>query len=726
MEKKILLKGLTCPHCSGVIEREVGELPYVNSSSFSLMTQILTLDIGEVDEQALFADVKRITHSHEPDVEVLPHEQEHTHHEDCEHNHDHCDCGHCEDEHHDHAHSHGGDEDNKKRIMKIGTGAVIYIIGVILSHILELSVYITLPILVVAYIILGADVLLRAAKNIARGRVFDENFLMALSTVGAFVIGEYPEAVAVMLFYQIGEFFQDLAVDKSRRSISELMDIRPDSANVKRGEKVITVSPDDVKVGEIIIVRPGEKVPLDGEVVSGESMLDTRALTGESVPRKASIGDEVLSGCINENGLLEIRVTKAAHESTVSKILSLVENASSKKAPAENFITTFARYYTPVVVILALLLSVIPPIILGGGFADWVYRGFVFLVISCPCALVISIPLTFFGGIGAASSKGILVKGSNYLEALNNVDTLIFDKTGTLTKGVFKVTEVKPVDGYTADRLLLLAASAEIYSNHPIAKSIVAECGMEIEESALSDYKEISGRGVSVNVSGHTVLAGNDKLMSDNEIDYVQDSAVGTKVYVATDGNFIGSILISDEIKPDSANAMSALKKLGIKNLVMLTGDDKVVAENVARELNIDTYYAELLPGDKVQKLEELLAAAKEGGKVAFVGDGINDAPVLARADVGVAMGALGSDAAIEAADVVLMTDEPAKLTDAILIAKKTKKIVLQNIIFAIGVKVFLLILGALGIAGMWAAIFGDVGVMVIAVLNAMRALKTK
>ena len=723
MEKKILLKGLTCPHCSGVIESEVGELTYVTASSFNLMTQVLTLDISEVDEHTLFADVEKITHSHEPDVEVLPREQGHAHHEHHDHSHDNCDCGH---DHHEHGHSHGGGEDNKKRIMKIGTGAVIYIVGIILSHILELSMYITLPILVVAYIILGADVLIRAAKNIARGHVFDENFLMALSTVGAFVIGEYPEAVAVMLFYQIGEFFQDLAVDKSRRSISELMDIRPDSANVKRGEEVITVSPDDVEVGEIIIVRPGEKVPLDGEVVSGESMLDTRALTGESVPRKASVGDDVLSGCINEDGLLEIRVTKASHESTVSKILNLVENASSKKAPAENFITTFARYYTPVVVILALLLSVIPPLILGGGFADWVYRGFVFLVISCPCALVISIPLTFFGGIGAASSKGILVKGSNYLEALNSVDTLVFDKTGTLTKGVFKVTEIKPANGYTADQLLLLAASAEIYSNHPIAKSIVAECERKIEESALSDYKEISGRGVSVNVSGHTVLAGNDKLMCDNEIDYIQDTAVGTKVYVAADGKFIGSILISDEIKPDSVTAMSALKKLGIKSLVMLTGDDKVVAENVVRELKIDTYYAELLPGDKVQKLEELLAAEKDGGKVAFIGDGINDAPVLARADVGVAMGALGSDAAIEAADVVLMTDEPAKLADAILIAKKTKKIVMQNIVFAIGVKVFLLILGALGIAGMWAAIFGDVGVMVIAVLNAMRALKTK
>ncbi len=718
MEKKILLKCLTCPHCSGVIEREVGELPYVNSSSFSLMTQVLTLDIEDVDEKTLFADVEKITHSHEPDVEVLPHE--------------HCDCGHCDDEHeddhshHEHCHSHGGDEDNKKRIMKIGTGAVIYVVGMILSEILSLPTYICLPILVVAYVILGGDVLLHAAKNIAHGRVFDENFLMALSTVGAFVIGEYPEAVAVMLFYQIGEFFQDMAVDKSRRSISELMDIRPDSANVKRGNDIITVSPDEVKVGEIIVVRPGEKVPLDGEVILGESMLDTRALTGEAVPRKAAVGDVVLSGCINENGLLEIQVTKASYESTVSKILDMVENASSKKAPAENFITTFARYYTPVVVILALLLSIVPPIILGGGFTNWVYRGFVFLVISCPCALVISIPLTFFGGIGAASSKGILIKGSNYLEALNAVDTIVFDKTGTLTKGVFRVTALNPADGYTKDQLLLLAASAEHYSNHPIAKSIVSEYSKKVEESALSGYTEISGHGVKVNVSGHAVLAGNEKLMSDNGINYIQNTGAGTKSYVSADGKFIGSILISDEIKPDSAKAMSALKSLDIKNLVMLTGDNKAVAENVARELKIDTYYAKLLPGDKVQKLEEILAAEKNGGKVAFVGDGINDAPVLARADVGVAMGALGSDAAIEAADVVLMTDEPAKLSDAVLIAKKTKKIVMQNIVFAIGVKVLLLILGAFGIAGMWAAIFGDVGVMVIAVLNAMRALKTK
>ena len=432
----------------------------------------------------------------------------------------------------------------KKNLIRILISVALLITGLLIPQPI-----VSISLILAAYLLAGYDVLLTALRNILRGEVFDENFLMALSTVGAFVIGEYPEAVAVMLFYQIGEFFQDLAVDKSRRSISELMDIRPDSANIKRGEEVVTISPDDVEVGEIIIVRPGEKVPLDGEVVSGESMLDTRALTGESVPRKASVGDDVLSGCINENGLLEIRVTKASHESTVSKILNLVENASSKKAPAENFITTFARYYTPVVVILALLLSIIPPLILGGGFADWVYRGFVFLVISCPCALVISIPLTFFGGIGAASSKGILVKGSNYLEALNSVDTLVFDKTGTLTKGVFKVTEIKPANGYTADQLLLLATSAEIYSNHPIAKSIVAECERKIEESALSDYKEISGRGVSVNVSGHTVLAGNDKLMCDNEIDYIQDTAVGTKVYVAADGKFIGSINLNNLIQ---------------------------------------------------------------------------------------------------------------------------------------------------------------------------------
>lgn len=712
MDNKILLKGLTCPHCSGVIEREVGELPYVKSSSFSLVTQVLTLDADDIDEKTLLADVERITHSHEPDVEVLLHE--HTHEavqkESCH------ECG----------HSHGEEEDDKKRFLKIGIGALVFAVGIIFLKLLQFPIYVYLPILVVAYVILGADVLLRAVKNILHGRVFDENFLMALSTVGAFIIGEYPEAVAVMLFYQIGEFFQDMAVDKSRRSIADLMDIRPDSANVKRDNGVITVSPDEVRVGDVIVVRPGEKIPLDGEVVSGEALLDTRALTGESVPRKAAVGDTVLSGCINENGLLEIHVTKASHESTVSKILGMVENAASKKAPAENFITTFARYYTPIVVVMALIISIVPPLVLGDTFANWIYRGFVFLVISCPCALVISIPLTFFGGIGAASTKGILIKGSNYLEALNSVDTIVFDKTGTLTKGVFEVTSLNPADGYTQDQLLFLAACAEHYSNHPIAKSIVSDNKKKIEESALSEYTEIPGRGVRVVASGHSVFAGNEKLMSDNGITYTVNSDTGTKVYVAADGEFIGSILISDQVKADSEKAMPALKSVGIKNLIMLTGDDKAVAENVAHKLKLDTYYAELLPGDKVERLEEIIAAEKDGGKVAFVGDGINDAPVLARADVGVAMGALGSDAAIEAADVVLMTDEPAKLVDAVLVAKKTKKIVMQNIVFAIGVKVVLLILGAFGIAGMWAAIFGDVGVMVIAVLNAMRALKTE
>lgn len=717
MENKILLKGLTCPHCSGEIEREVGELPYVKSSSFSLMTQVLTLDTADIDEKTLLADVERITHSHEPDVEVLLHE--HTDRsvqpDSC---HDHGD--------HGDAHLHGAEEDNKKRILKIGAGALVFIVGIIFSKLLQASIYVYLPILIIAYLILGTDVLLRAVKNILHGRVFDENFLMALSTVGAFIIGEYPEAVAVMLFYQVGEFFQDIAVDRSRRSISELMDIRPDSANVKRGNEIIEVSPDDVRVGDIIVVRPGEKIPLDGEVIQGEALLDTRALTGESVPRKAAVGDNVISGCINENGFMEIRVTKSSHESTVSKILDMVENASSKKAPAENFITVFARYYTPIVVVLALIISIVPPLILHGTFTDWIYRGFVFLVISCPCALVISIPLTFFGGIGAASTKGILIKGSNYLEALNSVDTIVFDKTGTLTEGVFEVTSLNPADGYTEEQLLFLAACAEYYSNHPIAKSIVADNKRKIEEVALSEYTEISGRGVRVLASGHTVIAGNEKLMTDNEIAYALNSDVGTKVYVAADGEFVGSILISDKVKADSKKAMSALKGIGIENLVMLTGDDKAVAENVARELGIDNCYAELLPGDKVDRLEEIISAEKDGTKVAFVGDGINDAPVLARADVGVAMGALGSDAAIEAADVVLMTDEPSKLFDAVLIAKKTKKIVMQNIVFAIGIKVILLILGAFGVAGMWAAIFGDVGVMVIAVLNAMRALKTK
>ena len=547
---------------------------------------------------------------------------------------------------------------------------------------------------------------------------------MSVSTIGAFAIGEYPEAVAVMLFYQVGEFFQSLAVKRSRKSISDLMDIRPDSATVKRNGVLQVVSPESVAVGEIIVVKPGEKIPLDGIVVDGESMLDTKALTGESVPRSIRKGDEALSGCINQSGLLTLKVTKSFGESTVSKITDLVENASARKAPTENFITTFARYYTPVVVGMAAVLAIIPPLVLGGGWSEWLRRGFVFLIVSCPCALVISIPLTFFGGIGAASKRGVLVKGSNYLEALNKVSVVVFDKTGTLTKGVFEVANIIPAAGYQKEQVLEYAAQAESYSNHPIAKSILATYGKPIDQKQFSGFEEISGHGISVMVQGKKVLAGNSKLMESEKIAYSACDAAGTKVYVAADGSYVGCILIADEVKPDSNRAIAELKKIGVEKTVMLTGDDERIGKSVADELGLDAYYAQLLPDQKVEKLEMLDKQKRQGSKLAFVGDGINDAPVLARADVGIAMGGLGSDAAIEAADVVLMTDEPSKLVEAIDVAKATKRIVMQNIVIALGIKSVFLVLGALGMAGMWEAVFGDVGVTIIAVLNAMRILK--
>ena len=547
---------------------------------------------------------------------------------------------------------------------------------------------------------------------------------MSVSTIGAFAIGEYPEAVAVMLFYQVGEFFQSLAVKRSRKSISDLMDIRPDSATVKWNGVLQVVSPESVAVGEIIVVKPGEKIPLDGIVVDGESMLDTKALTGESVPRSIRKGDEALSGCINQSGLLTLKVTKSFGESTVSKITDLVENASARKAPTENFITTFARYYTPVVVGMAAVLAIIPPLVLGGGWSEWLRRGFVFLIVSCPCALVISIPLTFFGGIGAASKRGVLVKGSNYLEALNKVSVVVFDKTGTLTKGVFEVANIIPAAGYQKEQVLEYAAQAESYSNHPIAKSILATYGKPIDQKQFSGFEEISGHGISVMVQGKKVLAGNSKLMESEKIAYAACDAAGTKFYVAADGSYVGCILIADEVKPDSKCAIAELKKIGVEKTVMLTGDDERIGKSVADELGLDAYYAQLLPDQKVEKLEMLDKQKRQGSKLAFVGDGINDAPVLARADVGIAMGGLGSDAAIEAADVVLMTDEPSKLVEAIDVAKATKRIVMQNIVIALGIKSVFLVLGALGMAGMWEAVFGDVGVTIIAVLNAMRILK--
>ena len=678
----------------------------MTSSTVNLMNQTLTVQAGTSVAASLLDTVTTIVHSHEPDVEVSEKQLEAT-----------------APVKKDEKAAVYNDED-KKRTIRLAVGAVVYAIGMALTVFAKLPTLAELAFLIVAYVILGWDVVWQAVKNITRGQVFDEHFLMSVSTIGAFAIGEYPEAVAVMLFYQVGEFFQSLAVKRSRKSISDLMDIRPDSATVKRNGVLQVVSPESVAVGEIIVVKPGEKIPLDGIVVDGESMLDTKALTGESVPRSIRKGDEALSGCINQSGLLTLKVTKSFGESTVSKITDLVENASARKAPTENFITTFARYYTPVVVGMAAVLAIIPPLVLGGGWSEWLRRGFVFLIVSCPCALVISIPLTFFGGIGAASKRGVLVKGSNYLEALNKVSVVVFDKTGTLTKGVFEVANIIPAAGYQKEQVLEYAAQAESYSNHPIAKSILATYGKPIDQKQFSDFEEISGHGSSVMVQGKKVLAGNSKLMESEKIAYAACDAAGTKFYVAADGSYVGCILIADEVKPDSKCAIAELKKIGVEKTVMLTGDDERIGKSVADELGLDAYYAQLLPDQKVEKLEMLDKQKRQGSKLAFVGDGINDAPVLARADVGIAMGGLGSDAAIEAADVVLMTDEPSKLVEAIDVAKATKRIVMQNIVIALGIKSVFLVLGALGMAGMWEAVFGDVGVTIIAVLNAMRILK--
>jgi Cd2+/Zn2+-exporting ATPase len=572
-----------------------------------------------------------------------------------------------------------------------------------------------------SYLILGWKVIYNAVRNLLRGDVFNENFLMSIATGGAFIIGEYPEASAVMLFYLVGESFQDMAVHRSRKSISDLMDIRPDFAHIRVNGELQRVAPETVKIGDVIVVKPGEKIPLDGVIIEGESMLDTKALTGESVPRSAKPSDTALSGCINLNGVLAIEVTKIFGESTAAKIIDLVENASGKKAPAENFITAFSRYYTPAVVGLAALLAVLPPLLFGGEWADWIHRALVFLVISCPCALVISIPLGFFCGIGAASRNGVLVKGGNYLEALNNLDVIVFDKTGTLTKGVFDVTGIYPTDGFTSDSLLEYAAQAEAFSNHPIAKSVLKAYGKDIDKGGLADYREMSGHGTCVTANGVEILAGNGKLMQKEGIAFDENNEAGTRVYVAANGKYAGCIVISDEIKPDSLNTIAALKKQGVKKTVMLTGDDRRIAETTAKKLSIDEVHAQLLPGEKVAKVEELLSQQRAGKKLAFAGDGINDAPVLARADIGIAMGALGSDAAIEAADVVLMTDELTKLVVAIKIAKRTKRIIVQNIVFALAIKGIFLVLGALGVSGMWQAVFADTGVSLLAVLNALR-----
>ena len=645
----------------------------------------------------------------------------------------------------------------KKKGIKIIIALILFIFAMAVKF---ENVWINNSIFILSYIIVGFEILRKAVRNIFRGKVFDENFLMAIATIGAFAIGEFPEAVAVMLFYQIGELFQSYAVDKSRKSITSLMDIRPDYANAYRNGNLEKVDPDEVQIGETIVIKPGEKVPLDGRIIEGNTNLDTKALTGEALPREVGKGEDILSGCINLNGTIKVEVTKKFGESTVSKILDLVENASSKKSKSENFITKFARYYTPAVVIIAVVLAIVPPLIIEeASFQDWLYRALSFLVVSCPCALVISIPLSFFGGIGGASKMGILVKGSNYLEALANTEIAVFDKTGTLTEGVFEVQKVEvakndnqnETKGFvqnnteasislnnemesartytsliTQEELLKIASYAENYSNHPISKSVKKAYGKEIDEKQIINSQELAGRGIEAKIGEQNVLVGNEKLMNEKEIEYTKCNNIGTVLYVAIDGKYAGYILIADKIKDDAKNTIDELKKNNIKQTVMLTGDRKEVGEAVAKEIGIDTVYTELLPDGKVAKVEELLKTKSEKGKLAFVGDGINDAPVLALADIGIAMGGLGADSAIEAADVVIMTDEPSKIISAIQLSKKTMKIVKENIVFAIAIKILVLILSALGISSMWQAVFADVGVSILAILNALRALYTK
>ncbi len=640
--------------------------------------------------------------------EHYEHGHNHRHHDDC---HDHCH-GHCD------GHEHGEKENFKLEVIKVVISLVLFLIAILVPFQNEI---IKKVIFFLSYIVVGYETVFNAIRNILHREVFDECFLMSIASIGAIAIGELPEACAVMIFYQIGELFQDYAVDKSKDSIEELMDIRPDYANVIRNNREEKVDPDEVKIDEIIAVKPGEKIPLDGVIIEGNSSLDTRALTGESMPRDVKENDIVVGGCINQTGLLKIRVTKEFGESTVSKILDLVQNSSNKKSKSEKFTTKFARVYTPAVVLVALLLAIIPPLVIKGAvFADWIYRALSFLVVSCPCALVISIPLSFFGGIGGASRRGILIKGSNYLEELSKTEMVVFDKTGTLTEGVFEVQKVNPVE-LIEEELITIAAHAEHYSNHPISKSVKDAYGKEIDETRIGDIREIPGKGIEVKIDNRNVLIGNEKLMQENNIIFEKSQDIGTILYVAVDKKYAGFILISDKIKEDSKKAVSELKSSN-KKVVMLTGDKKEVGEDVAQKLKLDKVYSELLPDGKVKIVEELIGSNKDG-KVVFCGDGVNDAPVLALADIGIAMGALGSDAAIEAADVVIMTDEPSKIKIAIDISKKTMRIVKENIVFAIGVKILVLVLSALGLSNMWQAVFADVGVTIIAVINATRML---
>ncbi|GMG96426.1 heavy metal translocating P-type ATPase [Tepidimicrobium xylanilyticum] len=690
------LEGLNCAGCASKIEKLTNEIDGVDNATLDFVTKKLRVEVVEEDRTTgIIEEIKNIVKRLEPGVNVV---EEIT---SVQYNH-----------HHEH-----GDLD-KRDIMKILISGILFAIPWLskLDGIPRFTIYLA------AYVIIGSEIIIKAIKNLFAKQPFDENFLMTVATLGAFAIGEYPEGVAVMLFYQIGEFFQGLAVNHSRKSISSLIDIRPDYANLEKDGEIIIVSPKEVHVGDRIIVKPGEKVPLDGIVIEGKSTVDTSNITGEPVPKEINIGDRVLSGFINNEGLIKVEVEKQFKDSTVSKILDLVENAASRKAPTENFITKFARYYTPVVVFIALAIGIIPSVLLGYNISDWAYRAFVFLVISCPCALVISIPLGFFGGIGAASKVGILVKGGNYLEGLNEVDTIVFDKTGTITKGIFKVTTIDSYNGVTEEEVLELAALGESFSNHPIGKSIVEAYEKEIDKTRIDNYREIPGKGIEAEIDGNMVFVGNKKLFEDQNIKITEKASIGTTVYVGKNGVHIGTIEVSDELKEGVIEDIRSIKSEGVKRTIMLSGDKEETAKKVSKIVDIDEVYGNLLPQDKVKILEEIIKETR--GKVAFVGDGVNDAPVLARADIGIAMGALGSDAAIEASDIVIMTDEIGKIAKGIRIAKNTKKIVVQNIVFALGVKLIVLVLGAFGIATMWEAVFADVGVSIIAILNSVRALK--
>lgn len=704
MKKTYSLDQLDCAACAAKMEEAASQVPGVEELRINFLTKTMSLTASEDHFEQVAQNVMAACQRVEPECRVCEVKQDTA-------------------AHHDHGHAHGHDHEEGEEhhsLTLIGVGAVLFVAGLLLPEGLW-----RWAALIAAYVVAGGEVLLRAAKNILRGQVFDENFLMAVASLGAMLMGEATEAVAVMLFYQIGEWFQDRAVDKSRASIAQLMDIRPDHANhVLADGSVEVVPPQSLKAGDILLVKPGERIPLDGIILEGTSTLNTSALTGESIPRDVAEGDTVLSGCVNQTGVLRLRATGAYESSTVARILRLVEDSGERKASTERFITRFARWYTPAVCLAALLLALVPPLFVG-EWTEWIKRALTFLVISCPCALVISVPLTFFGGVGGASRRGVLIKGANYLEQLAKTDIAVFDKTGTLTRGTFEVTAIHP-NQITEEELLELAALAESYSDHPISASLRAAWNRALDKNRVTDVQEIAGRGIHALVDGRSVYAGNERLMADVHVESRPCHRQGTIVHVALDGVYMGHIVIADRVKEGSAEAIAELKALGVARTVMLTGDQSAVAQSVAKELGVDEVHAELLPGDKVEQVERLMKQKPEGAMLAFVGDGINDAPVLRRADLGIAMGGVGSDAAIEAADIVLMDDDPRKLPCAIRIARRTLRIANQNIIFALSVKAIILVMGAMGLANMWLAVFADVGVSFLAILNAMRAMRAK